>query len=166
MHKITLAQFLVFSFLLVFFTVNKAHAEMDPRAKALGSMALYGTIGGTLLGIAAQAFDVEDSFGRSMAKGASLGLYTGLLFGSYVVISHYYRSKVLTDPPPDDGGDNYYPEEGGSPYEVDGGQANQRWNANWEMEDLRINDFKLKSIQQGALRVSPIFYLNLLNFQF
>ncbi len=166
MRSLILNHILALSFLFVLVAPIDARAEMDPRAKALASMSLYGVIGGTLLGVAVQAFDVSDSLGRSMAKGASLGLYTGILFGSYVVLSHYYRTKALSQPPSDDP-DNYYPEEGGSPYESGGGGGyDQRWRSDWDMEDLKVNDFKLKSIQKGTQKESPVFYLNLMNIRF
>ena len=73
----------------------------------------------------------------------------------------------MLDPPSDDP-DNYYPEEDGSPYEGGGNSSSyeRRWVANWDMEDLRINDFKLKSMQKGTQKESPVFYLNLLNLRF
>lgn len=103
---------LMFSFV----TVGRVKAEMDPRAKALGAMALYGTVGGALLGTASLAFGTE---GRSIAKGASLGLYAGIIFGSYVVISHAYKKHQRENPQPKD---NYYPGVQ-SPYEKLDGQG-------------------------------------------
>lgn len=73
------------------------YAQMDPKIKALGSMALYGTVGGLLLGTASLAFGTEP---RAIAKGASLGLYAGLLFGGYVVVSHMMKKKRMNQPPP------------------------------------------------------------------
>ncbi len=101
---------------------------MDPRAKAIGLMAVYGTVGGALLGTAALAFDAD---GRSVAKGASLGLYAGLIFGSYVVLSYAYQKHQKQNPQPQD---NYYP-DADSPYENPGPGAGQgiRWNPKKEM---------------------------------
>ena len=48
--------------------VEEAKA-LDPRIKAIGTMAVYGTAGGLLLGVASYAFD---SPGRSWAIGASV----------------------------------------------------------------------------------------------
>ena len=65
-------------------------AQGNAKAKALGSMAMYGTIGGTLLGTASLAFGTS---ARAIAQGASVGLYLGLIFGSYVVLSHRFQSE-------------------------------------------------------------------------
>lgn len=98
---------------------------MDPRAKAIGTMTVYGTVGGALLGTAALAFDAGP---RSVARGASLGLYAGLLFGAYVVLSYAYRKHQRENPRPQE---NYYPGTG-SPYE---GAPDQtiHWNPKKEM---------------------------------
>ena len=69
--------------------VGEVEAQ-NAKARALGSMALYGTIGGALLGTATLAFG---SSARSIAQGASLGLYAGLIFGSYVVLSHSFQAE-------------------------------------------------------------------------
>lgn len=99
-----------------FTSIGSVQAQMDPRIKALGAMALYGTVGGALLGTASLAFGTE---GRSIAKGASLGLYAGIIFGSYVVISHAYAKHQRENPTPQD---NYYPGVQ-SPYEKIDGQG-------------------------------------------
>lgn len=92
------------------FITSSVSAQMDPKAKAVGTMALYGTVGGTLLGAASLAFGAK---GRSVAIGASLGLYAGLIFGGYVVGTHTLKSKGYFDKKPDD----YYPDTEASPYE-------------------------------------------------
>ena len=77
--------------LICFFTCSfslHAQARSSAKAKALGSMAMYGTIGGALLGTASLAFGTT---ARAIAQGASLGLYAGLIFGSYVVLSHRFQ---------------------------------------------------------------------------
>ena len=66
----------------------QAQSRSNAKAKALGSMAMYGTIGGALLGTASLAFGTT---ARTIAQGASLGLYAGLIFGSYVVLSHRFQ---------------------------------------------------------------------------
>ena len=53
-------------------------------------MAGYGVVGGALLGTASLAFG---SGGRSIAKGASLGLYAGLIFGGYVILSYEMKKR-------------------------------------------------------------------------
>jgi hypothetical protein len=107
--------------------IRPASAQMDSRVKALGAMALYGTVGGALLGTASLAFGGN---GRNIAKGASLGLYGGLIFGTYVVVSHAYKKHMRQNPQPQD---NYYPgvqspyEQGGYGDEADP-QGGYRWN--------------------------------------
>ena len=106
------------SLMLCLAQIPKAQAQaqdagLDPRIKALALMAVYGTTGGLLLGTAALAFDAP---GRSPFVGASVGLYVGLLFGSYVVITYAIRKHQLENPgQPQD--ENYYPETPDSPYE-------------------------------------------------
>lgn len=95
---------IVFSFTFV----KPVQAEVDPRLKAVGLMAVYGTVGGALLGTASLAFG---SGGRSVAKGASLGLYAGLLFGSYVVLSHVAKKKGWSF-----SSDNFYEDPAPTPY--------------------------------------------------
>lgn len=104
MHKM-IKYFVPFFFLI---HLSFANAEIDPRMKALGTMAAYGTVGGALLGTASLAFGTS---GRSVAQGASLGLYAGILFGSYVVLSHYTKTR------PSKSSGDYYPEAPPSPYE-------------------------------------------------
>jgi len=87
--------------------VPKVQAEIDPRVKTVGVMAGYGAASGTLLGIATLAFDGEV---KNIAKGASIGLYAGILFGSFIVISHHMRKNSKPSP-----ADNYYEDE--SPYD-------------------------------------------------
>ncbi len=68
----------------------KAQAEMDARVKTIALMPGYGAASGALLGIATLAFDGPT---KNIAKGASLGLYAGILFGSYIVISYQMRKS-------------------------------------------------------------------------
>ncbi len=73
---------------------QSSNINLDPRVKSVGSMALYGTLGGALLGTASLAFGAN---GRWVAKGASLGLYSGIAFGSYVVASHAINRRSRMD---------------------------------------------------------------------
>lgn len=127
-------------------------AEMDPKAKAVGTMALYGTVGGTLLGTASLAFGAK---GRSIAIGASLGLYAGLIFGGYVVGTHALKSKGYFKEKPED----YYPDTNGSPYE-EGGTMNyeggEQPGANLDF-DLAPKDFTT----QGQ-----VYYVEVLRYHF
>lgn len=100
---------IVLSLIISLSSLN-AQAQMDPKAKAVGTMALYGTVGGALLGTASLAFGAG---GRSVAIGASLGLYAGLLFGGYVVGSYSLKSKGYFKEKPE----GYYPDTEASPYQ-------------------------------------------------
>lgn len=81
-----------FLFSLVFLFASSLQAApinselaLSPQLKSVTSLALYGAVGGALLGTASLAFDAE---GRWVAKGASLGLYAGLGFGVFIVLSY------------------------------------------------------------------------------
>ena len=119
--------------------VQDASAQMDPKIKALGSMALYGTIGGAILGTASMAFGGES---MNIAKGASLGLYAGLLFGGYVVVSHMW-AKSSRDKVPDG---SAYPEDSQTPYKEDtnssddyGGPGQAQDDSYWRPQTIRAN---------------------------
>jgi len=87
--------------LLIYFLLNPilSHAQYDsegapvsttssaltPEIKAFLIICGYGTVGGALLGLASMAFGGD---ARNMAKGASIGLYAGILFGAYVIYGH------------------------------------------------------------------------------
>lgn len=65
----------------------------------------YGTIGGALVGAASLAFtDKPDGSLNNIARGASLGLYAGILFGAYV--AYAVPSPTATQKPSDFG---FYP---------------------------------------------------------
>lgn len=156
---------LVFVLLFGTFSMEESRAEMDPKMKALASMALYGTIGGVLLGTASLAFGTEP---RSIAKGASLGLYAGLLFGGYVVVSHVMKKSRDNQPPPQD----YYPEEADTPY-IDDGDADygdaapydQRWAGYYEYEEASRN-VQGNSLTGPKVNSGPVYFLNLLKYTF
>ena len=156
-------KFTIVSFFLLVSSVE-IKAQMNPRLKALGAMALYGTAGGALLGTASLAFG---SGGRSIAKGASLGLYAGLIFGSYIVISHAYRKHQRENPTPQE---NYYP-DAQSPYE-DGGDPEGEgfyWNPSMEqaLQHNRENSRDIRpSLINNKRKLDLNFSLPLLNFTF
>ncbi|RLA64161.1 MAG: hypothetical protein DRQ88_11490 [Epsilonproteobacteria bacterium] len=80
MKKVILA--LMFSFVLI----TPTHAVTLERSfKTFGTSALWGTLGGALLGAASMAFGTNAS---TVAKGASLGLYAGLLYGGYLLVDY------------------------------------------------------------------------------
>jgi hypothetical protein len=76
------------SLLTLTFTLSEAKAEMPVKAKAFLTMAGYGAGGGALLGTASMAFGATP---RAIAQGASLGLYAGIIFGTYVLVSHHQK---------------------------------------------------------------------------
>ncbi len=64
--------------------------EIPPKAKAFLTIVGYGTASGALLGAATMAFGTSS---RAISQGASLGLYAGIIFGSYVLLSHHNRRQ-------------------------------------------------------------------------
>ena len=90
--------------------------SLPPKAKAFLMVTAYGAGGGALLGLASMAFGTST---RAIAQGASLGLYAGIIFGSYILISHHNRTAQPTydnsTPYKDDADDygDYGDEEGG-----------------------------------------------------
>lgn len=165
MKKLLIISLLCFGLV---FPSNKAHA-MDPKAKAFLVVCGYGTVGGALLGFASLAFGTNS---RAVAQGASLGLYTGIIFGAYVLTS-YNQSVGPQDPI-----DTYpqaYPPEGGYPppggYPPSGG-----FGAPIPPEDdggffgapRRVEEINSKLIQNFGTKklAAPPIYMNLLNIQF
>ena len=73
---------------------SEARAELPVKARAFLTMAGYGSAGGALLGVASMAFGGST---RSVAQGASLGLYAGIIFGTYVLVSHHQRTSGSYD---------------------------------------------------------------------
>ncbi len=152
--KTKLISLFLIMLLMVSFS-NPLKAEVDPKTKALLSMAAYGTVGGALLGLASQlAFDTG---GRSVPQGASLGLYAGLLFGGYIVGSYAIKKSKW-------GGqreiyDNLSPYESGG---VKGGGYYQRWEP--YLEDSRYkNSLKIKANRPDNV---PDLYLEFIRYQF
>ena len=158
--------FAIFLGLQILVPAQEAKAQMDPRITALGSMALYGASGGLLLGTAALAFDAP---GRSPFIGASLGLYAGILFGSYVVITHAIKKHRLENPGAGD--EEYYPETPNSPYETpfsgdgydEGGYGEGQYKLDPTVKESPTRSFG-PNWSKG--RYSVPIYLNLLNISF
>lgn len=154
-------------------TYSPEAKAIEPKVKAVLTMAAYGTVGGALLGAASLAFDTG---GRSVAIGASLGLYAGIIFGSFIVVSHKMKKYREQNPVPKD---NYYPgTDGQSPYENDSGggswfgggddEEEQRWNPKISLEDLSPANGheKIMNWKSKASKHTPVFYMNLWNYQF
>ncbi len=77
--------------LLIF---QNASADFGEDLKTLGLSSLYGTIGGTLAGVAVMAAGGDS---KSVMKGASIGLVAGVGIGGYFVV----KDKIT--PPKVDG---------------------------------------------------------------
>ncbi len=75
---------------------------LSPETKAFLIICGYGTVGGALLGVASMAFGGK---AINIAKGASVGLYSGILFGAYVIYSH--DSYAPSGPQEMDNSSNY-----------------------------------------------------------
>lgn len=155
-------------FLVSFLAPQKAFAEMDPKVKAIASMAAYGTVGGALLGTASLAFGAK---GRSVAVGASLGLYAGILFGTYIIVSHSMKQRGYYDQPARK--ENYYPDDGYSPYQPGydgaGGAYDGGFNRIQSFQELEMTTLEQRRsldhiIQNGAER--PVFQVQLFQYQF
>jgi hypothetical protein len=149
---------------------------MDPKIKQLAKTALYGVAGGALLGTASLAFGTEP---RSIAKGASLGLYAGLLFGGYIVVTHAMKKNRMNQPPPSVpyGGSptenmvpiyEPYPEDANeydSTYdETMDSSIYQKWDP-YQMSNKfleRSDHFKTNRL----LKNRPLFYFNLIQYNF
>ena len=147
------------TFFIIFLAINSnARADGSSRGKALGTMALYGTIGGALLGTASLAFGAS---GRSVAIGASLGLYSGLLFGGYVVGSHEMMKRKYKGPKESE--EQYYPDTEGSPYED---QQSDVYDPGYNQgsNDAGPADHGLSKKDQS--RPGQTYYVQLLNYQF
>ncbi len=150
--------FLITLLISTTFTSFQAKADMDPRVKIVALNAGYGTVGGALLGTAAMAFG---SSTRSVAIGASLGLYLGLIFGGYIVGSHEYRKQQMQRP---GGQENYYyPDTNDSPYQDSYNQNGGGYNYQGSIEESLKGPAEIgfKQPKQGQ-----DIYVNLLNYQF
>lgn len=114
----TFSTFLVILFTLTMLRPSEVRAEIPAKTKAFLTIVGYGTAGGALLGAASTAFGTST---RSIAQGASLGLYAGIIFGTYVLVSHHnrqYRNYDDNSSPyrqsNDIYSDEYQDDEGGS----------------------------------------------------
>lgn len=155
----------LFSALLILITVsilspNKAQAQIPVKAKAFLTIVGYGTAGGALLGAASMAFGTST---RAVAQGASLGLYAGILFGTYVLVSHAQgrQGTYSDDSSPykessDIYGDEYNSEDGGG----EGEEKTRQGFFN------RFEDMNQKFGQKAKGGNLPPITVNLLNLEF
>jgi hypothetical protein len=142
MKKIFIAT--AISFTLLFSSVTQA-AGFDPKLKMIATMAGYGVVGGALLGTASMAFG---SNGRSIAKGASLGLYAGLIFGGYIILNYEMKKRGYGQPKP--GGD-YYPDD----------------NTSSSTEKLQLEDYGLAQVENKKdPKSDPLVFMNFVNLTF
>ena len=160
----------VFIFIMTFTLLrpHEARAEMPVKAKAFMTMAAYGAGGGALLGFATMAFGNSS---RAIAQGASLGLYAGIIFGSYVLISHYQKQTGAYD---DNGspyqestdiyGDEYDSTEGGG--DDSGASGNGGFFDRFEViqEHVQKQSFTFQS--QKKRNAMPAVQMNLFQYNF
>jgi hypothetical protein len=143
-----------------------AKAEVPVKARAFLTMAGYGAGGGALLGLASMAFGNNV---RAIAQGASLGLYAGLLFGTYVLVSHHQRQMGEYD----DGsspyqkandiyGDEYNSEEGGGQDSEAGGGF---FNRSQQMQDHVLRQSFTFASEKKRTNIPPIT-VNFFHYEF
>lgn len=146
---------------------QKAQAEMPAKAKAFLTIAGYGTVAGALLGVASMAFGQN---GRNIPRGASLGLYAGIIFGTYVLVSHHQKQQGYYDDSDsvyqssrDIYGDQYNSNDGGS---EDSGFRKRGFFDRFEvMQDPQYHqNFTFQS--QKTKTVIPPIHVNVLNLSF
>lgn len=166
--KRTFSTILLVLFTLTMIRPNEARAEMPVKAKAFLTIVGYGTAGGALLGAASTAFGTST---RSIAQGASLGLYAGILFGTYVLVSHHnrqYRNYDDNSSPyqqsNDIYSDEYQGDEGGSSDEgsSSGGGFFDRFQT--LQEKFHGQAFTLGAKEKGSKL--PPFSMNLIQYNF
>lgn len=129
-----------------------AQADMSPKTRAFLVVTGYSTAGGALLGLASMAFDGEP---RNIAQGASLGLYAGILFASYIIYSHENSGGYQEDP--------------NSPY--DGAPKNQAPKGTSDgffSTEMRYNILQDKHLELAAANKSSNldFGMNFINYKF
>ncbi|MEA9358598.1 hypothetical protein SHI21_20340 [Bacteriovorax sp. PP10] len=145
MKKLITATFVCFT--LLFSSVS--NAAIDPKLKMVATMAGYGVVGGALLGTASLAFG---SGGRSIAKGASLGLYAGIIFGSYIILNYEMKKRGFGA----ESKGNYYPESD-SQYD-----NNDQTNIAVDISEYRLAQFESKKDPKKE----PKFFMNLVHLEF
>tara|TARA_B100000925_G_scaffold291317_1_gene278939 strand:- start:3361 stop:3777 length:417 start_codon:yes stop_codon:yes gene_type:complete len=137
LRKMTLILFIMLSTLR---PLDAKAFELDPRVKTFLIMNAYGAVGGLLLGTATLAFDAP---GRAPFIGASLGLYAGLIFGSYVVVTHKIEEDRRLNP------QNYMEDESGGYGDIE--------------NQLEAQPYEYAP---GEKFQGPSFYLNLIKYNF
>jgi len=166
-----ISSFLIVLVFFAFLKPQEAQAQMPIKAKAFLTIVGYGTAGGAILGVASLAFGTST---RAVAQGASLGLYAGILFGSYVLFAHHQKRVGSYD----DGsspyqestdvyGDGYQSDEGGAKPEEDGeGSRGGFFDRFKTLQDPWYNQqFTLQSEKKKGGQMPPI-HINIIDYQF
>lgn len=135
---------------------------MPAKARAFLTIVGYGTAGGALLGAASMAFGNST---RAVAQGASLGLYAGIIFGTYVLVSHHQRSygKYEDKGSPYQESTDIYGEEYDSGSGEGGGQDGQQGGEGF-FERMQTIQTRFKTEKKGGHM--PPLYLNLFQYNF
>jgi hypothetical protein len=158
MKKLTSSLLLVVFFFSLL-PIRNAHAEIPVKARAFITMAAYGAGGGALVGAASLAFGAT---GRAVAQGASLGLYAGILFGTYVLVAHHNRRQGYYD-------DNSSPYRQSSDIYGDGYQSDEGGSSSGDDSKSgffdRIQSMHVKLGQKKGAHVPPL-YLNIFQYHF
>lgn len=150
--------FLVFFLSVSVLFPQKAQAEMPVRVRAFLTIVGYGTAGGALLGTASMAFGNST---RAVAQGASLGLYAGLIFASYVLVSHHQKRTGNYDDnssPYSESKDIYSEGDGGGT-----GEGNESKGGFFDRMETINTKFQPQNGKGGNL---PPLYLNFLQYNF
>lgn len=144
---------------LCFIQPNRAQAEIPVKARAMLTIVGYGAAGGAILGAASMAFGTST---RAVAQGASLGLYAGILFGTYVLVSHHQKRYGSYDDNSspygksrDIYGDDYDSDRGGS----NGGDAGGGFFDRFQKMEQKLNH------KERGSNLPPL-YINFLNMSF
>lgn len=166
----TVSLFLILTIFISFVPPQEARAEIPVKARAFLTIAGYGTAGGALLGLASMAFGKST---RAVAQGASLGLYAGLIFGTYVLVSHHQKQAGSYQ---DDGspyqkssdiyGEEYNAEEGGegsAPSSSSDGGFFDRYRQ--LQEHVHNQSFTVDSQKRKGSSLPPI-HVNILEISF
>lgn len=159
---------LVVMFSLAVLKPQDARAEMPVKAKAFLTIVGYGTAGGAILGAASMAFGTSS---RAIAQGASLGLYAGILFGTYVLVSHHnkrYGSYDDNSSPYSEStdiyGDEYQENDGGAA--EDDSRTRGGFFDRFEplQEKFQAEAFSLGDKKRGS--TLPPLYMNIIQYNF
>ncbi len=154
--------FLALVFTLTFLAPKNAQAEIPAKARVFLTAVGYGTASGAILGASSMAFGNST---RAVAQGASLGLYAGILFGTYVIVSHNQRRQGKyednADSPYQDTRDIY-----GDEYNSEDGGASEGDESRGGFFDrIQTMQVKFQSQNKRGGQMPPL-YLNLINYQF